>query len=123
MSRYTPKPSKDYKGWFESPTYPYFVVNEEGKLKNKKTGYETNGSKDDRGYMRACIWDNDTKSKREVKVHRVVCSAFHGPCPKDKEVGHKDDIRDNNHPNNLHYTTRKKNMAKANSQEGLWAKW
>lgn len=119
MGSYIKKESSDHPGWYTVPGYPYFLANKEGKVKNAKTGYETFGSKDDRGYLRVCMWDNDKKSKKDLKAHVIVCTAFHGPCPKGMEVGHKDDNRSNNKPSNLHWTTRKSNMKKVFKQESL----
>lgn len=114
---YTPKPSKKHPGWVEVPGYPYFLANKEGKVRNAKTGYETFGSLDDKGYRRVCQWDNVSKTKKEYKAHHIVCTAFHGPCPTSKhEVGHKDDDRSNNAPSNLQWITRKDNMTKANKK-------
>lgn len=117
-TKYKPIESKEHEGWYVPEGYEYFVVNDKGELKNAKTGYVTKGSLDDRGYLRVCIWDNDKEKKKDIKAHRVICTAFHGPCPSDDhEVGHKDDDRSNNAPDNLHWVTRKKNMDKVFKQE------
>lgn len=116
--KYEPIESDEHKGWYIPSGYEYFLVNRKGELMNAKTGYITSGSADDRGYLRACIWNNKDETKQDVKVHRVVCTAFHGPCPSDKhEVGHKDDDRANNKPSNLYWTTRKENMKKQHTQQ------
>lgn len=123
-SSYTPTEDEDNPGWFKIPGYPYFLASRKGELMNKKTGYTTKGSKDDRGYMRACIWNNEKEEKKDVKVHVLICTAFHGPAPKDHEVGHKDDIRDNNLPSNLHWTTREANMKKRHTMESsIYFNW
>lgn len=112
-----PVESSEHKGWYVVEGYPYFLVNKDGKVKNAKTGYETFGSLDDKGYRRVCQWDNKSQTKKEYKAHHIVCTAFHGPCPgQEYEVGHKDDDRANNRPTNLHWTTRKDNMTKANQR-------
>lgn len=119
-SKYQPVESKQHPGWFVVPECSYFLANRKGELMNAKTGYITKGSPNDRGYYRACIWNNDTKSKTDVKVHRMVCMAFHGlpPAPS-HEVGHKDDDRANNTPSNLYWTTRQENMKRVFSKESL----
>lgn len=43
-------------------------------------------------------------------VHRLVATAFLGPCPKGQEVLHKDDDRMNGRLDNLEYGTRLKNI-------------
>jgi len=46
------------------------------------------------------------------KVHRIVCEAFHGPCPPGKrDVAHFDGVRSNNCASNLRWATRAENMA------------
>lgn len=45
-----------------------------------------------------------------VRVHQVVCTAFHGPAPEDNMVvDHKDTNRCNNRPENLQWVTRLEN--------------
>lgn len=44
-------------------------------------------------------------------VHVIVARAFLGPCPKGKEVCHRDGSRRTNHASNLRYGTRKSNAA------------
>ena len=45
-----------------------------------------------------------------VRVHRIVCTAFHGPAPEqDMVVDHMDTNRCNNRPENLRWVTRLEN--------------
>ncbi len=39
------------------------------------------------------------------RVHRLVCAAFLGPCPKGRQVNHRDGIKTNNLLGNLEYLT------------------
>lgn len=43
-------------------------------------------------------------------VHRLVCEAFHGPCPDGMEASHADDVRQHNYPHNLSWQTHKENI-------------
>jgi hypothetical protein len=52
-------------------------------------------------------------------VHVLVAAAFIGPCPKGKEVNHKDLNKRNNWYGNLEYMTHKKNCAHAIAN-GRW---
>jgi hypothetical protein len=64
-----------------------------------------------RGYLRVtlCLGDG---SKVTRQVHRLVCEAFHGPCPPDKDqCAHRDGSRDNNVPDNLYWATGIENAA------------
>lgn len=46
-----------------------------------------------------------------VRVHRAVCEAFHGPPPTDEhQASHRDDNHLNNHPDNLLWETPLENM-------------
>ena len=46
-----------------------------------------------------------------VKVHRMVCEAFHGPAPAGKPyVLHIDENAHNNRPENLKWGTQKENL-------------
>lgn len=119
---YKPKES-DKAGWFVIPGVDYFYAAADGSLMNVKTGYVTFGSPDDKGYMRACIWDNEAKSKKDVKVHFLICTAFHGVNKAGQEVGHTNDIRDDNRSSNLKWVTRSENMIKANKKRSKTLKW
>lgn len=46
-----------------------------------------------------------------MKVHRLVCEAFHGPAPFDRAVViHLDEDATNNRPSNLRWGTQKENL-------------
>ena len=46
-----------------------------------------------------------------MKVHRLVCEAFHGPAPEGQAVViHLDEDATNNRPENLKWGTQKENM-------------
>ena len=46
-----------------------------------------------------------------IKIHRAVCEAFHGPCPFDGAVViHIDEDATNNRPENLKWGTQKENL-------------
>lgn len=49
--------------------------------------------------------------KKNYKVARLVCEAFHGPAPKDKPICmHLDEASANNVPDNLAWGTQKENL-------------
>ena len=48
--------------------------------------------------------------KRREWVHRAICAAFYGPCPRGLEVRHLDGDPTNNHVTNLRYGTHSENM-------------
>jgi len=52
-----------------------------------------------------------TKFYGNIKVHRLVCEAFHGPPPFDRAVViHLDENALNNKPENLKWGTQKENL-------------
>ena len=66
----------------------------------------------DRGYEIVTICHEG--AQRTESVHRLVCSAFHGPCPgkyPQWHACHKNGNRRDNRPENLRWATAKENMA------------
>lgn len=52
-----------------------------------------------------------SKKFGNMKVHRLVCEAFHGPAPNPKMVViHLDEDATNNRPENLRWGTQKENL-------------
>jgi hypothetical protein len=49
--------------------------------------------------------------KKRFRVHRLVATAFHGPCPDGMECCHNDGNRFNNHRDNLRWDIKKNNTA------------
>lgn len=49
-------------------------------------------------------------ARRSYRVHCLVMSAFVGPVPPGLEILHHDDIKTNNHLENLRYGTRSENL-------------
>lgn len=49
--------------------------------------------------------------RKTYKVARLICEAFHGPCPEGMtDVMHMDEDPANNRPENLRWGTRKENL-------------
>lgn len=70
-------------------------------------GIRTRASKTARHeYMNVCSY-----RMGNIKVHRAVCEAFHGPAPFERAVViHLDENAMNNRPENLRWGTQKENM-------------
>ena len=47
--------------------------------------------------------------RRYLKVHRLICEAFHGPCPENMVSRHLNGIRTDNTPDNLCWGTPQEN--------------
>lgn len=55
------------------------------------------------------VWLTRLSKRRELRVSRLVCEAWHGPCPDGMECLHYDDDKSNNTPGNLRWGTRSEN--------------
>lgn len=65
------------------------------------------------GYVYVTLYKNGKRSS--FRVHRLVASAFLGPCPGGMETNHKDGNKRNNGASNLEYTDRKTNLLHASA--------
>lgn len=69
------------------------------------------------GKPRLGVWSKDQKRyilvfrRKTYRVARLICEAFHGPCPEGMtDVMHMDEAPANNRPENLQWGTRKENL-------------
>lgn len=46
----------------------------------------------------------------KVYLHQIVAEAFHGPCPQNMQINHKDLDKGNNRASNLEYLTYRQNI-------------
>lgn len=60
------------------------------------------------GHLIVSFWTNGRRKPN--LVHRLVATAFIGPCPEGKEVHHKDGNPTNNRVGNLEYITHAENI-------------
>ena len=93
--------------WKEYSENPYYEVSSFGRIRNKRGYYPTIRANKD-GYP---IFF-DSKTRKTVKVHRVVCEAFHSATKDDKhnQVDHIDKCRQNNYYKNLRWVTPAENI-------------
>lgn len=61
------------------------------------------------GYLRVSLYYN--KRLHKYKVHRLICEAFHGPCPEGLECRHLNGDRTDNLAENLVWGTPAENQA------------
>lgn len=90
--------------WIDIPTNPNYAVSDSGQVRNNRNGVSLKGTLDRDGYLRICL------GGKTLKVHRLVCQAFHGPQPAGHEVGHTDGNKLNNTAANLRWVTRSENI-------------
>ena len=74
--------------------------------------YVINGRPDQKGYTQYCLSDIN-KRRRNFRGHILVMQTFVGLPGDDEEICHYDDVKHNNHIDNLRYDTRKANLADA----------
>lgn len=87
-----------------------YSVSNWGKVRSfsKYGGGEIKGRKLKAGHHRVALYGKD--GVKDFLVHRLVLSAFVGPCPEGMEGLHWDDNKDNNHLSNLRWGTRSENL-------------
>lgn len=73
--------------------------------------YELKPRKCSLGYETVIIWCGGKNAQKSV--HRLVCEAFHGPCPLGMVCCHNNGDRKDNRPGNLRWDTHKANHADA----------
>ena len=98
------RPVKDFEGYYE--------VSNEGDIrsltrKHKKEEQILKPSKNKHGYLIVSLWRPGKRT--HTSVHRVVAQAFIGECPEGFHVNHKNEVKTDNHPENLEYVTPKQN--------------
>lgn len=70
------------------------------------------------GYRLATIWVSKKGKFTQKTMQQIVADVFLGPCPKGKEVNHKNGIKDDYSSDNLEYVTHDRNMEHA-GENGL----
>lgn len=81
-----------------------YEVSNAGRVRNVSTGRILAPRPHTNGYIRVCLG-----SQREEYVHRLVCAAFHGPCPQGFECDHVNRQRSDNRAENLRWTSPEEN--------------
>lgn len=90
--------------WVTIPGHPQYQASSLGRIRSARgvlKPWVSNGL----GHLKVGL----ANRKREW-VHRLVCLAFHGPCPDGMEVRHLDGDPANNRISNLRYGTHSENM-------------
>jgi hypothetical protein len=87
----------EWKTWDK---YPYIAVSNRGEVWDSRRG-TTRKTGISNGYVAFTVGSGRKKHKT-VRLHRVVCEAFHGPAPQDKpQARHLDGNQLNNHSSNI----------------------
>ena len=95
-----------------------YAINEIGEVTNLQTGYLLHPTLRANGYLRVSLGLHDG-GRKDYLVHRLVCLAFNGQPPADKNcVNHINCDKTDNRPENLEWCTHAENMNHA-SRQGL----
>jgi hypothetical protein len=103
------------------PTDPRYLVGEDGTILGPSGGI-VRGRSNGKGYLQIEVRIDGRP--RNVRVHRIVCEAWHGPQPTpEHEIAHEDGDKSNNRPDNVSWKTHEQNRddMRRHHREGLYA--
>lgn len=95
----------EYRTW---PTDPRYRAGSNGTVVGPR-GWTLSPWLTDNGYLQVHAMVNGRR--RGVTVHIIVCEAWHGGRPEGMEVAHKNGVKTDCRPANLHWKTRPANHA------------
>lgn len=108
--------NKEIEIWVRINGYPDYEISSYGNARSwRRSGAPQSMKleKDKDGYMIVTVRADSSKPKK-LKVHRLVCAAFHENPENKPTVNHKDCNRSNNHKDNLEWATWKENAIYGN---------
>lgn len=89
-----------------------YLISEDGKVINAKTGRNLKQSINHNGYLQLTITTQKGKSLN-LRVHRLVAIAFIDNPDNKPEVNHIDGVKTNNHHSNLEWCSKRENISHA----------
>lgn len=92
------------------PDFPNYSANLEGRIWSKTSKKFLKVFYNDRGYCHVFLFNNG--KRKQYRLNRAVYAAFYGEIPAGYEIHHKNEVRDDNRPENLELVTHKENMNK-----------
>lgn len=114
------KPVHIEEEWRDVPSYPDIVASSWGRIKKRPVIGKTRNYKSDPTFgnvrwshkgARHTYMGNAYRGIGNVKIHRLVCEAFHGPAPFPRAVViHINEDAYDNRPSNLKWGTQKENL-------------
>jgi hypothetical protein len=84
-----------------------YTISSNGLILNRR-GYVVFSHTDRDGYEQVRLYGSQGRSSS--RVHRLVCEAFHGPCPDGQECAHLNSDKQDNRAENLAWVTRSENQ-------------
>lgn len=92
------------KQWRWIAEHPDYIVSDQGDVRHRRVNAQfLVGDTDPKGYRRVGL------GGKHYRVARLVCEAFHGPCPQGRECGHLNGNKNDNSAANLAWVTRSEN--------------
>jgi hypothetical protein len=95
--------------WRQIPSFPLYEASSKGRIRsaNRVRQLQLN----DDGYYVVDLYVGGTRSKQ--RVNRLVCEAFHGPCPYPAimDAAHRNGYKTSNTPRNLRWAFKRENAA------------
>jgi hypothetical protein len=89
------------------PSAPGYSADESGTI--WRLGRPLKRVPNGNGYLRIKL--SIRNKQRDAYIHRLVCEAYHGPCPPGWQCRHLDGVRTNNQPENLAWSDKATNEA------------
>lgn len=106
--------------WLPVPGWPAYEVSDEGgirravKSRRAPQGFVLKPLRGRSGYLAVNLYRPGVL--KTVRIHRIVCTAFHGEPPSPHhEAAHGDGNKINNRADNLRWVTRRENEAEKDS--------
>lgn len=99
--------------------YPRYQISSFGRLKGPR-GEVLHPNTDKNGYLYCCVYvyENKMSKRKWVKIHRLVCEAFHGKPTEERPLtDHIDRCRINNYYKNLRWANGSENRKNAKKRE------
>ena len=97
--------------------HPNYEVSDQGRVRRStpgsgtRVGHILKPAPNNKGYL--CLHLKDHGVTLSYTVHKLVATAFLGPCPEGFEVGHENGDKTDCRASNLVYQTRSQNMKHA----------
>jgi hypothetical protein len=98
--------------WRQIPEWPRYDISSIGRVRSRKSGCILKPYKNKNGYHEYKLGSGISDSFKNIRVHVLVCSIFHGPKPSPKhEVAHRNGNGSDNRASNVRWATRIENCA------------
>ena len=97
-----------------------YEISSFGRVKSLRKNRMMKPQNDKNGYKQVCLWKD--RKHHTKKIHRLVLSAFFGPCPGGMECCHSDNDKSNNRIDNLRWDTHRTNQVVDGGARGIIGK-